>query len=591
MAENVGGIVWTAEMKTEQLVSAEKTTTNSLKNTERAFDNAGKASDRLDAKLTKTAKSVKTGMAGMGRSTGQVGIQIQQLVGQIQGGQNAFQAFGAQAADIGIVMGAPLIGVVAAFAAAIAGTLAPALFNGKTELEEFTEAIEKFKTGLSETDKLSKDTFSQLEIAKLNTEIYQVEQGIKKMEKSLVDLSKQAPSQTVTSQIIGTAAQISKAEDKLDSLTKKRDALFDVALNEKELKDVADITDANDKLSDSLTRQIIALEQGEKAAMQYAIAQQLQLKAGEQIPEAIQAQIDKVFELKAAQKELIELENNKKKAESFATGVVSKGMSEEDRLTAEMDKLDQLYQQGLLDYQLYQDAKVAIAQQASEQLSAISEKETQSAINNQKAMTSAVLDFVSSSTSAIMAGMDDQSGAYKALFALQQASSIASTILAAESAAVTALAPPPLGLGPVAGMGLSTTIRGLGYASAGIQAGLAIGGGRLNGGPVYPGMMHPVTEDGRPELLVQGGQQYLLPGSRGGEVISNKDMSKVGGGQPNVNVNIITPPGMSADVKTKSSDQGIDINATISAVADNIMSGGKVYSAMQKTTKSKSRTG
>ena len=590
MAENVGGIVWTAEMKTEQLVNAEKTTTNSLKKTERAFDNAGKASDRLDAKLTKTAKSVKTGMAGMGRSTGQVGIQIQQLVGQIQGGQNAFQAFGAQAADIGIVMGAPLIGVVAAFAAAIAGTLAPALFNGKTELEEFTEAIEKFKTGLSETDKLSKDTFSQLEIAKLNTEIYQVEQGIKKMEKSLVDLSKQAPSQTVTSQIIGTAAQISKAEDKLDSLTKKRDALFDVALNEKELKDVADITVANDKLSDSLTRQIIALEQGEKAAMEYAIAQQLQLKAGEQIPAAIQAQIDKVFDLKQAQKELAALENSRKKSEAFAQGVVNKGMSEEDRLTAEMDKLDQLHQQGLLDYQLYQDAKVAIAQQASEQLNAISEKETQAVISNQKAMTSAVLGFISSSTSAIMSGMDDQSGAYKALFALQQASSIASTILAAESAAMTALAPPPLGLGPVAGAGLSTTIRGLGYASAGIQAGLAIGGGRLNGGPVHPGMAHPVTEDGRPELLVQGGQQYLLPGSRGGEVISNKDMVK-SGGQPNVNVNIVTPPGMTADVKSSSNDSGTDITATITAVADNIMNGGKVYTAMQKRTKLKSRTG
>ena len=281
--------------------------------------------------MTKAATGVKKGLAGMGRSTGQVGIQIQQLVGQIQGGQNAFQAFGAQAADIGIVMGAPLIGVVAAFAAAIAGTLAPALLNGKTELEEFTEAIEKFKTGLSETDKASKDTFSQLEIAKLNSEIYQGEQGIKKMEEALVDLTKQAPSQSVTSQIIGTSSQISKAQDNLDALRKKRDAIFDASLDSKDLKDASVLAEANDKISESLKRQIIELESGSKASLEYATAQALQLKAGEQIPEAIQAQIDKIFELKAAQ--AAQAEQEKKNAE-MAKDIAKFKKEQQDAATA-----------------------------------------------------------------------------------------------------------------------------------------------------------------------------------------------------------------------------------------------------------------
>ena len=53
--------------------------------------------------------------------------------------------------------------------------------------------------------------------------------------------------------------------------------------------------------------------------------------------------------------------------------------------------------------------------------------------------------------------------------------------------------------------------------------------GRLYGGPVSPGGLYPITEDGRPEILQQGNRQYLLPGA-GGRVISNRDMQKTGGG-------------------------------------------------------------
>lgn len=97
-------------------------------------------------RMTKVASGVSQGLSGVGRSAGQVGIQVQQLVGQIQGGQNAFQAFSAQAADIGIVMGAPLLGVIVALASALGGALSPSLFDSKNatdELEESLESIEK----------------------------------------------------------------------------------------------------------------------------------------------------------------------------------------------------------------------------------------------------------------------------------------------------------------------------------------------------------------------------------------------------------------------------------------------------------------
>lgn len=71
-------------------------------------------------------------------------------------------------------------------------------------------------------------------------------------------------------------------------------------------------------------------------------------------------------------------------------------------------------------------------------------------------------------------------------------------------------------------------------ATTGAAEGVALStmalGGKLYGGPVQAGGMYPVTEDGRPEILKQGNRQYLLPGSRGGEVVSNRDMQQGGGG-------------------------------------------------------------
>jgi len=67
---------------------------------------------------------------------------------------------------------------------------------------------------------------------------------------------------------------------------------------------------------------------------------------------------------------------------------------------------------------------------------------------------------------------------------------------------------------------------------------LAVGGGRQQGGNVSPGLMHPVNEDGNPELLVQGSKQFLLPGRSGGKVVPAGNMAMNQGSQtPNVVIN------------------------------------------------------
>lgn len=141
MAENVGGIVWTAEMQTAQLVAAEKQVSNSLAKTETAFVAAGKSSQVMNTQITKSAAGVNTALSGVGRSAGQAGIQIQQLVGQIQGGQNVFLALSAQATDLGIVLGAPLLGVIVGLGAALGGTLAPSLFKSTDAAGDLEKAL------------------------------------------------------------------------------------------------------------------------------------------------------------------------------------------------------------------------------------------------------------------------------------------------------------------------------------------------------------------------------------------------------------------------------------------------------------------
>lgn len=141
------------------------------------------------SQLTKAARGVKAGLAdtantvnnankkmtGFGRNAGQVGIQVQQLVGQIQGGQNAFQAFSAQAADIGIVLGAPLAGVVAAFAGALAGVLVPSLMSSKDEIEKLEIATRKLDAIFKDQDGINAFSDSLKKLASQSASLAKVE--------------------------------------------------------------------------------------------------------------------------------------------------------------------------------------------------------------------------------------------------------------------------------------------------------------------------------------------------------------------------------------------------------------------------------
>lgn len=152
-------------------IAAEKAATKESAAAKKAAIAVQAASDKatraaVASQKRQTAATQKE-YAKRGRSVGQIGVQVQQLVGQIQGGQNVSQAFAAQLADIGIVAGLPLVGVLGALGFAIAGPLVDSLGFGASATEKLDKAIEDLDKTVQDTNGVK--TFTK-EIASLAKE-------------------------------------------------------------------------------------------------------------------------------------------------------------------------------------------------------------------------------------------------------------------------------------------------------------------------------------------------------------------------------------------------------------------------------------
>lgn len=599
MTMDAGSIKYTVEAETSDLLKAERVVDKSTSAIASDFKKIDNAAKKTEMQISKTSSGVKKGMAGMGRGAGQAGIQFQQFIGQVQGGQDVMLAFSQQSADLGIVLGAPLLGAIMGIAASVGGIFIASLNNGIKKTEEFKFEVKdltkelKMLEGLTRAqskvaitelgksmDSLSKEAEkSGKKIAKLNGDLDRNGRLLRGGRK-LVTLSAKARKNHVE--------ELNKEQANLDAINKKykiqSDALVELTTKQKGIVDgTRKQKEEIDSLKISLEGQIVALRDGEKASFEYATAQTLGLKSIEKIPDAIQAQIDKVFELRAAQKQTAtdkraqDVADSKKKtastsASSFAGGIVSRGMSEADRFAAEGEKLKELRVQGLITDKEYEAARTAIHNEEST-------KRAAQEASAQAMMQTAIVGFLSSTTSALLAGMDEQSGAYKAMFVIQKSLAIASILMNAHTASIAALSPVG-GLGPVAGIGLSNTILGLGYASAGIVAGTAIAGGREHGGGVSKGNAYRMGEAG-PEILTQGGKNYVIPGENG-TVTPN---SKIGGGVSIVINN--NAPGVDVQANTSNDGKTIEIavKRAVNEVANQISNNqGVVPRALRQST-------
>lgn len=106
-----------------------------------------------------TASSKGSGsLSNLSRNAGQAGVQIQQFVGQIQGGQSAMLALSQQSADLGYVLGFGGVGA----AVGIAATAISFLISDTDSATTASERLEEALSNLNDIVETSADGINQL---------------------------------------------------------------------------------------------------------------------------------------------------------------------------------------------------------------------------------------------------------------------------------------------------------------------------------------------------------------------------------------------------------------------------------------------
>lgn len=225
-----------------------------------------------------------------------------------------------------------------------------------------------------------------------------------------------------------------------------------------------------------------------------------------------------LFDLNEQKKRENELEGQKKQAEQFTKQVAFDAASPLEKIDieeqAKLAKLQEyksllLAQEGLSQQEiLAQEQQFQTARNQIIEAAAMERQQIETARNSM--ILGASADFFGGMADLAGTFAGEQSGAYKALFAISKGFAIANAALQLQTAIANASALPfPANLGAI---GQAVTLGGQIASSI---AGVSYGGGRQFGGPVNPGSMYRVGEGNAPELLSVGGSNYMIPGSRG----------------------------------------------------------------------------
>ena len=138
----------------------------------------------------------------------------------------------------------------------------------------------------------------------------------------------------------------------------------------------------------------------------------------------------------------------------------------------------------------------------------------------------------------------------------QSASAATTATQITEAVALAAAYEPAAMLASIATQGAAADIGAESYIAAlGTMKAASIAGARKNGGPVDGSKMYRVGEGGKPEILMQGGKQYLIPGENG-RVLSNRQItSGKNGSSINLTINMPVNVGDSGGISEQDGQQ------------------------------------
>lgn len=170
------------------------------------------ANDAIPPGLPDAANDSGNRLGDMGRKAGMAGVQFEQLAGQIAAGQNPMRAVGVQAADLGFVLGFPLLGAVVGIGAAVASVMIPALMGAEKSADELEESLTDVSKIMSE-DALTgamrlSDEF--LRLAKTSRNLAEIELRVK----YITALENAAAAQNQMTESLGDLRVMQRAERK-----------------------------------------------------------------------------------------------------------------------------------------------------------------------------------------------------------------------------------------------------------------------------------------------------------------------------------------------------------------------------------------
>lgn len=335
MTQKVGGIEFDVDVDASGVATGRKAITSDLSAVESSFNKVDSASRKTSKAANETGKA----MGGVGRNAGMAGIQVQQFVGQIQGGQSALLALSQQGADLGFVLGRAGLGAAVGIAATAVAFLIPLLSNSGAETSELKDRIKELGEEITKTANIVR--FLSDENNKAMTEMSNSNVSLaEKIKKSREELEKMqsagagldsgqfAVPKSAEENQKRYNGRIKETKERINALTTEMDLNNQAMLKlANETENLGKKTDGDNKKTESYTNtlhaQIIALEQGEKAAEIYAASQNA-------IANGTEAQLPQIIELIERKYELIE-------AQEKAAQATKEEVTQQKALSKELD--------------------------------------------------------------------------------------------------------------------------------------------------------------------------------------------------------------------------------------------------------------
>lgn len=315
-----------------------------------------------------------------------------------------------------------------------------------------------------------------------------------------------------------------------------------------------------------LSTQGLAKEAAELAAV-YSLgegATQTQIEQAKQLAGAL-------FDLNEQKRKQAEIEGKRKEAGRFVEQAAFDAASpleqidiEEQAKLAKLEEYRQLQREAeeagrqadIISLQEYEATKANIIQQAENE-------RAKATLQNNSLILSSTSDLFGGLADLTAAFAGEQSGAYRAIFAISKGFAIANAALNLQSAISQALGD-PTAITPAQKFANMAAVASAGASLASNIASINYGGAREFGGPVDAGKMYRVGEGGKPEVFQSGGKNFMIPGD-GGKVIPN---DQIGGGGFSQNVYVHNYSG--ENVQTKASMDGKQMEIIVGEISKQI---------------------